>query len=143
MSHDVNDPRIVNEGTKPEMGWEMRDSEQYLGPILKISFWFFAVSIVFLVISIPIMNLSAGRGVSMSLAPLTDLKPPSIPKEPNPLIQSAARTMPDMYELRKKQDHEVNSYGWVDKKKGVAHVPIDVALKHIAENGLPGGTATP
>lgn len=143
MSHIEGDPEIVNAGTKPEMGWEMRDSEQYLGPIVKISIWFFAISIVFIVISIPIMNLAAGRGVSMSLRPILELKAPPVPKAPNPLIQSAARTMPDMYELRKQQDHATKSYGWVDEKKGVAHVPIEVSLKHIAENGLPGGTATP
>ncbi len=143
MSNHELDPEIVNTGTKPEMGWEMRDSEQYLGPILKISFWFFAVSIVFIVISIPIMNLAGKRGLSMSLAPLHDLKAPLIPKDPNPLIQSASRTMPDIYEHHKAQEHAANSYGWSDQKKGVAHVPIEVALEKIAAEGLPGGTATP
>ena len=143
MSHDVNDPSLVTEGTKPEMGWEMRDSEQYLGPIMKISFWFFAISIVFIIISIPIMNLAGGLGVSMSLSPLVDHQVPAIPAAPNPLLQSAARTMPDIYELRKEQEHAVNSYGWVDEKKGIAHIPTEVALKHIAKNGLPGGTVSP
>ncbi len=31
----------------------------------------------------------------------------------------------------------VNSYGWIDRKKGVVHVPIDEAMKQLAERGLP------
>jgi|CXWL01.1.fsa_nt_gi hypothetical protein len=143
MSHIEGDPEVVNAGTKPEMGWEMRDSEQYLGPIVKISLWFFAISIVFIVISIPIMNMAGKRGVSMSLAPLVDRRVPAIPKDPNPLIQSAARTMPDIYEHHKAQEHAANSYGWTDEKKGVAHVPIEIALERIASEGLPGGTVSP
>jgi len=35
------------------------------------------------------------------------------------------------------QEKELNSYGWVDEKAGVAHIPIDRAMDLIAQRGLP------
>ena len=56
-------------------------------------------------------------------------------------------------ELRKdliNQEDQLNSYGWVDQKAGVAHIPIELAMKLIVERGLPtvppakaGGITTP
>ncbi|MGA2357187.1 MAG: hypothetical protein ABSG02_22050 [Terriglobales bacterium] len=43
-------------------------------------------------------------------------------------------------ELRKdlvKQEEQLNSYGWVDQKAGVAHIPIERAMELIAQRGLP------
>jgi hypothetical protein len=45
-----------------------------------------------------------------------------------------------------KQEDQLNSYGWVDKSAGVAHIPIDRAMGLIVERGLPvrpaGGAET-
>lgn len=56
-------------------------------------------------------------------------------------------------ELRKdliNQEDQLNSYGWVDQKAGVAHIPIERAMELIAQRGLPtvppakaGGITTP
>src|SRR5882672_1994141 len=35
------------------------------------------------------------------------------------------------------QEKQLNSYGWVDEKAGVAHIPIDRAMELIAQRGLP------
>jgi hypothetical protein len=44
------------------------------------------------------------------------------------------------------QAKQLNSYGWVDEKAGVAHIPIERAMELIAQRGLPvlpqGETAT-
>jgi hypothetical protein len=29
------------------------------------------------------------------------------------------------------------TYGWVDRDKGVAHIPIDEAMRRVAEHGIP------
>jgi hypothetical protein len=42
-----------------------------------------------------------------------------------------------MENLRKSTDEKLNSYGWVDKPGGIAHVPIDRAKAMIADKGLP------
>jgi len=36
-----------------------------------------------------------------------------------------------------KQEQQLNSYGWVDKDAGVAHIPIEHAMDLIVEKGLP------
>ncbi len=35
------------------------------------------------------------------------------------------------------QENQLNSYGWVDEKAGVAHIPIDRAMELIVQRGLP------
>jgi len=43
-------------------------------------------------------------------------------------------------DLRKdliKQEDQLNSYGWVDKDAGVAHIPIEHAMELIVQRGLP------
>jgi hypothetical protein len=48
------------------------------------------------------------------------------------------------------QENQLNSYGWVDEKAGVAHIPIERAMDLIVQRGLPvhppgnaGGITTP
>ncbi len=35
------------------------------------------------------------------------------------------------------QENQLNSYGWVDEKAGVTHIPIDRAMELIVQRGLP------
>ena len=35
------------------------------------------------------------------------------------------------------QEQQLNSYGWVDQKDGVAHIPIERALELVVQRGLP------
>jgi len=35
------------------------------------------------------------------------------------------------------QENQLNSYGWVDEKAGVAHIPIERAMELIEQRGLP------
>ena len=35
------------------------------------------------------------------------------------------------------QENQLNSYGWVDEKAGVAHIPIDRAMELTVQRGLP------
>jgi hypothetical protein len=41
------------------------------------------------------------------------------------------------------QESQLNSYGWVDQQTGIAHIPIDEAMKLIVENGVPTLAPTP
>ena len=42
---------------------------------------------------------------------------------------------------RKEHDARLNGYGWVDKSKGIAHIPIERAMEAIASGALPGRSA--
>lgn len=40
-------------------------------------------------------------------------------------------------EFRSQEDALLTSYGWVEKDKGVARIPIEEAMRIVAERGLP------
>jgi len=65
-----------------------------------------------------------------------------------PLAQDSMRRLPpeprlqvdpreDMANLRRSEDDVLNSYAWVDRNAGVVRIPIDQAMKLIAERGMP------
>jgi hypothetical protein len=49
----------------------------------------------------------------------------------------------DLARERAAEDKILNSYGWVDKDKGIVRVPIDQAIDMLAQKGLPSRTSTP
>ena len=54
---------------------------------------------------------------------------------PEPRLQTTPRQ--DLKDLRAAEDKRLHEYGWVDKNTGIVHIPIDEAMKHIVEKGLP------
>lgn len=68
----------------------------------------------------------------LQLAPTTaeqleDKLPPNI-KENHPLQE--------MKRVRAEEDAKLDSYGWVDEKSGVLHIPIDEAKRLLLEKGI-------
>ncbi len=51
----------------------------------------------------------------------------------------------DLAELRVRDARELNDYGWIDRKAGVARVPIERAMQLLLQKGLPdvGHNQTP
>ncbi len=58
---------------------------------------------------------------------------------PEPRLQ--ARPSADMAAFKARETAELNSYGWVDRQHGVVHVPIEQAMRNLAEHGIPGWPA--
>jgi len=55
-----------------------------------------------------------------------------------PLIGLNDRTSAQDLVLMKQQNAEIlSSYGWVDREKGIVRIPIEQAMKIVAERGLP------
>jgi hypothetical protein len=54
---------------------------------------------------------------------------------PEPRLQTNPRE--DLRDLRASEDAILNGYGWVDKNKGVVHIPISEAMKLTLQRGLP------
>lgn len=44
----------------------------------------------------------------------------------------------DLARFRAKKEKELNTYYWIDKQKGIVHVPIGQAIKELAAKGIPG-----
>lgn len=65
--------------------------------------------------------------------------PQDADKFPLPRLETNERVQVDDQRLREEQT--LNTYGWLDQKAGVAHIPIERAMALIVERGLP--TAPP
>jgi len=57
---------------------------------------------------------------------------------PQPREQISPRL--DLEALRAREEAELNSYGWVDRKAGVVRIPIERAMELLLQKGLPGNT---
>jgi hypothetical protein len=56
-------------------------------------------------------------------------------KFPEPRLEVNERT--ELQGFRQYQEERLHSYGWVDEKAGVMHIPIEVAMQIVAQRGLP------
>jgi hypothetical protein len=64
-----------------------------------------------------------------------DVRAEKIQRFPQPRLEENERTELDGF--RYGEEEKLNSYGWVDEKAGVAHIPIKRAMQLIAQRGLP------
>lgn len=55
---------------------------------------------------------------------------------PAPALQSDPHSELIAYE--KEKQARLTSYGWVDRAKGIVHIPIDEAMRRVATQGIPG-----
>jgi hypothetical protein len=56
-------------------------------------------------------------------------------KFPTPRLEISERGQ--LNDKRIKEEETLNTYGWVDQKAGVAHIPIERAMDLIVQQGLP------
>jgi hypothetical protein len=61
--------------------------------------------------------------------------PGDITKFPQPRLERNERL--EIREFRQQEEKQLNSYGWVDEKSGIVHIPIDRAMELLAQRGLP------
>jgi hypothetical protein len=54
---------------------------------------------------------------------------------PDPRLEDSETT--EINDFRYQQDETLASYGWVDQSGGVVRIPIDQAMRLIAQRGLP------
>jgi len=62
---------------------------------------------------------------------------------PPPRLQT--QPTEDLAKMRARDNAELNSYGWIDRRKEIVRIPIDRAMQLIVERGLPnvGANQTP
>ncbi len=131
MSETTQEPRP---GDHPLGGHETRDVR--FGPIL----W----SAVAALVLIPAIMLGLRFLFDYYALRQTELSPAQ-----NPLAAEYGRRLPpeprlqpvpvlDLRALRAEEKAQLDTYGWVDRKAGVVHIPIDRAIDIIARRGLSG-----
>lgn len=85
------------------------------------------------------VTLGAVIGLAMALFPGTRTQHTvsmPVPQFPAPTLRSSPRA--DMVEFLRAELARLNSTGWVDRGKGIVHIPIDDAMRKVADEGIPG-----
>ena len=55
---------------------------------------------------------------------------------PQPRLQTDPEA--DLAAYVRKERHLLDSYGWSDRGRGIAHIPIGIAMQRLARTGIPG-----
>jgi hypothetical protein len=60
-----------------------------------------------------------------------------------PLPQLQVHPVQDLDRMREEQDQALDTYGWVDRSRGIVHIPIERAMDLVLERGLPARAPAP
>jgi hypothetical protein len=112
--HDVSHPN----------DFERSDADPRLISALALGVAVFLLSVPFLIL---VGYPDAGR-----LGGIPDNSPPP----PGPRLQVAPQA--DLDRLRASESNRLTTFGWVDRNKQIARMPIEQAIKLLAERGLAG-----
>jgi hypothetical protein len=59
-----------------------------------------------------------------------------LPRYPEPRLQSDPAA--DMARFYQEEMKRLNGTGWIDRGRGIVHIPIDSAMQQLARDGIPG-----
>jgi hypothetical protein len=92
------------------------------------------MAIMLVVVTIT-MTLASGRGPNLQIPPsnLSNAPIPTLPSEP----RLEAIPGQQLQKLRANDDKMLHTYGWVDQKAGIVHIPIERAMQMMLQRGLP------
>jgi hypothetical protein len=118
----------------PDVRYEKED----INPRSTIWFgvWILVVMVVVAFLMKPLYDLLAAREVAtQSPAAYVDDPDPEAIEPPAPRLQVTPER--DLAALRAQEDAILGSYAWIDRDGGVARIPIEEAMRIVAERGLP------
>src|SRR5436305_470875 len=78
-------------------------------------------ALVQLALYFQMMGLWSARQAGLPAAPPVAAALPATPPEPR--LQTAPAD--DLHDLRRAEDERLHSYGWIDRRAGIVHLPIE------------------
>ena len=115
-------------------GYEKTDAKA--GATYRAGFYILATMFVTALLVVPFYRLLA-RVETAAQPPASEVVKSSV-SEPAPsfprLVESEPRVLAG---FRAQEDALLTSYGWIEKDKGIARIPISEAIRLVAERGLP------
>lgn len=85
-----------------------------------------------------VLALLASAGVALWMYPRTAsdhrLQRP-VPSFPAPRLQ--VHPQQDLARFPRQEHERLDHFGWVDRAHGIAHIPIDDAMRQVAHDGIP------
>lgn len=94
--------------------------------------------------NVPLTKMERPESMTIPVTPRLQPFPTKISKTET-LPPGANTPVTDMVEMREAQEKALNSYGYVDRQKGVVHIPIEEAKKLALQRGTysPVGAQAP
>jgi hypothetical protein len=116
----------------PEVRFEVEDIRAT--PVLK-----FLVGLAVTCVVVALLLVAFYRGMRSYVAglqpPPPHMKFEADRKAAGPLLEE--NPVSDFAAFRAQEDRALSTYGWVDKGRGVARIPVQEAMRLLAERGLP------
>src|ERR1041385_1407265 len=143
--HDYHDEDIVN----PETHHEKSDVNVRALFLFGVAFVIFAAVSHFVLFvmykqfvkiekkhqNVPLTKMERPESMSVPATPRLQPFPTKI-SQTETLAPNANTPVTAMVEMRESQEKTLNSYGYVDKAKGVVHIPIEEAKKLALQRGV-------
>ena len=125
---------MVQHDTRGHDAYEKTDAEA--GPTYRAGFTILGAMFLTALVLVPLYRLF-GRSETREQKPAASLVKPD-PAAPTPSFPRLVISEPAaLAAFRAQEDALLDSYGWVEKDKGIARMPIEEAMKIVAEQGLP------
>jgi hypothetical protein len=104
-------------------------------------------TVMALIICVFILRFTSSLAASSDIAPPPSREAMGKDYPPEPRLQGVPGHVNDpQKDLREKLQADIDAnekLQWVDKNAGIAQIPVEDAMKIIAEKGLPGASAAP
>ena len=124
--------------THPELRYEQRDASP--AAIVRFAIGLVVVLVVVAFVLLGLFSLFA-RQQRRHDPPPPPLAPQAGRLPPEPRLQTTP--LQDLEQVRAQEDKELSSYGWVDRKAGRVRIPIDEAIRIVAQRGVPRAIVLP
>ena len=122
-----------------EAGYERTDAA--IGPTLRAGVYLLGAMFLVSFVVVPLYRLYARREAAAQPERATVLTASPPPGAFPRLVESEPRALA---EFRAREDLLLGSYGWIDRDRGLARMPIEEAVRIVGERGtLPAFAAAP
>jgi len=127
--------------TPPGAGHEHTDAE--IGPIIKFAIWITVIAIVVHFGALYMFNVMSDQRAEANVDEF-----PLAPPQPGLVLPQGAWRLQrfpanEMYDFRLQEQHQVRTYGWVDRGAGTVRIPLDEAMRLAIARGLPSRGQAP
>jgi hypothetical protein len=115
-------------------GYEKTDAQA--GPTYRAGLYILGVMFLTALVLVPMYRFLSRRETAQQERAATVLRPDgAAPAAAFPRLVTSEPAV--LAEFRAQEDAFLASWGWVEKDKGIARMPVDAAMKIVAERGLP------
>ncbi|HKC11100.1 MAG TPA: hypothetical protein VKI41_03465 [Vicinamibacteria bacterium] len=123
----------------PEVDFERTDVDATA--LLKFAFWLVVATVAVVLLLWRLYFVFVAREAARQPAPPVMRADPAAMAPAGPSLQPLPAQ--DLARFRAEEELALGTYGWVDKEKGIVRIPIERAMRLLAERGLPAPAATP